>query len=99
MRNLFGLAPGGVYQAVTVTRYTGELLPFQAHALCRESAEGGHLFTLSNRSLRSRVGGFPFCGTFLPVAGTPRYGAPCPVELGLSSPLVSKYLGATTCSA
>ncbi len=25
------------------------------------------------------------CGTFLPVTGTPRYGAPCPVELGLSS--------------
>ena len=48
MRNLFGLAPGGVYQAVTVTRYTGELLPFQAHTLCRESARGGHLFTLSS---------------------------------------------------
>ena len=48
MRNLFGLAPGGVYQAVTVTRYTGELLPFQAHTLYRESAVGGHLFTLSS---------------------------------------------------
>ena len=26
-----------------------------------------------------------FCGTFLGVTPTPRYGAPCPVELGLSS--------------
>jgi len=44
--------------------------------------KSGHLFTLSP-NIR---GGFPFCGTFLPVAGTPCYGAPCPMELGLSSP-------------
>jgi len=31
-------------------------------------------------------GGFPFCGTFLGVIPTPYYGAPCPLELGLSSP-------------
>src|SRR4030042_2532338 len=35
-RNLFGLAPGGVYQATPITQGTGELLP--------------HLFTLIPRS-------------------------------------------------
>ena len=34
---LFGLAPGGVYQAIPVTRDTGELLP--------------HLFTLTIKGL------------------------------------------------
>ena len=29
---------------------------------------------------------FAFCGTFLPVTRTGRYPAPCPMELGLSSP-------------
>jgi len=33
-----------------------------------------------------------FCGTFLRVATTPRYGAPCPPELGLSSRIASKQL-------
>ncbi len=36
-RNLFGLAPGGVYPAIPITRNTGELLP--------------HLFTLTHRDL------------------------------------------------
>lgn len=68
---LFGLAPGGVYLASSVTTGAGELLP--------------HPFTLTvaNKGLPRR---FTFCGTFLPVTGTGRYPAPCPVELGLSSP-------------
>jgi hypothetical protein len=67
---LFGLAPGGVYLASNVTTGAGELLP--------------HPFTLTvgNKGLLRR---FAFCGTFLPVTGTGRYPAPCPVELGLSS--------------
>ena len=70
---LFGLAPGGVCLAPTVTDRTGELLP--------------HRFTLT--SLTRSVSGrrFAFCGTFLPVARTGRYPAPCPLEPGLSSPL------------
>ena len=73
---LFGLAPGGVCLAPTVTDRTGELLP--------------HRFTLT--SLTGSVSGrrFAFCGTFLPVAGTGRYPAPCPLEPGLSSPLPRK---------
>ena len=68
---LFGLAPGGVYLASNVTIGAGELLP--------------HPFTLTgaNQGFPRR---FAFCGTFLPVTGTGRYPAPCPVELGLSSP-------------
>jgi hypothetical protein len=42
-----------------------------------------HLFTLTPGLARER---FVFCGTFLPVARTGRYPAPCPVEPGLSSP-------------
>ena len=70
---LFGLAPGGVYQALDVTIETGELLP--------------HRFTLTQRDRHShRLSGRSiFCGTFLPVTGTGYYPAPCPVELGLSS--------------
>ena len=66
-RSLFGLAPGGVYQASPVTRGTGELLPRH--------------FTLTPSSGRQRrlpTGRYLFCGTFLPVTGTPRYGAPTP---------------------
>ena len=66
---LFGLAPGGVYQASPVTRGTGALLP--------------HLFTLTGDPDGFRR--YLFCGTFLHVAVTPRYGAPCPVVFGLSS--------------
>ena len=47
--SLFGLAPGGVYQAFPVTWKAGELLP--------------RLFTLSMKK-NIFHGGFPFCGTF-----------------------------------
>jgi len=52
-QDLFGLAPGGVYQAIPITRDTGELLP--------------HLFTLTpwNRRHRHFIGRYLFCGTFL----------------------------------
>ncbi len=68
---LFGLAPSGVCRASDVTTGAGELLP--------------HRFTLAsgNKSSPRRS---TFCGTFLPVTGTGRYPAPCPMELGLSSP-------------
>jgi hypothetical protein len=68
---LFGLAPGGVFLAPAVTGRTGELLP--------------HRFTLT--PAERPPGRFPFCGTFLPVARTGSYPAPCPAEPGLSSPL------------
>ena len=56
---LFGLAPGGVYQAPAVTSGTGELLP--------------HPFTLTFvRYPGYLTRRFPFCGTILPVAGTGR---------------------------
>jgi hypothetical protein len=79
-RGLFGLAPGGVYQATPIARDTGELLP--------------RLFTLTH--LRQGFGGrYFFCGTFLTpkscipgFRSSPYYGPPCPVELGLSSPHV-----------
>ncbi len=69
---LFGLAPGGVYRAPAVTGRSGELLP--------------HPFTLTPADAEHRRRRFPFCGTFLPVAGTGDYPAPCPAEPGLSSP-------------
>ena len=71
--SLFGLAPGGVYLASPVTRGTGALLP--------------HLFTLTPRDTHGRylTERYLFCGTFLRVTTTPCYGAPCPLELGLSS--------------
>jgi len=69
---LFGLAPGGVYQAPAVTGRSGELLP--------------HPFTLTPGDATHQRRRFPFCGTFLPVSGTGNYPAPCPAEPGLSSP-------------
>ena len=96
-RNLFGLAPGGVYLAIPITRITGELLP--------------RLFTLTLWNWRSRhsTGRYVFCGTFLipefclAVFGdSPHYGPPCPAELGLSSPPDFPHCvisgGATICS-
>jgi len=72
-RDLFGLAPGGVCQAILIAQNTGELLP--------------RLFTL----IPPKAGRYLFCGTFLIPSLTrwnsPCYGPPCPVELGLSSPL------------
>ena len=69
---LFGLAPGGVCLASPVTRGTGALLP--------------HRFTLTwypNNCLGA--GRYTFCCTFLRVATTSRYEAPCPAVFGLSS--------------
>ena len=80
-RNLFGLAPGGVYLAAPIARGTGELLP--------------RLFTLIlwNGKNGYSTGRYVFCGTFLIskscISGfrdSPGYGPPCPAELGLSSP-------------
>ncbi len=45
-----------------------------------------HPFTLTRQPSAWR---FPFCCTFLPVAGTGCYPALCPVEPGLSSPHVN----------
>ena len=41
-------------------------------------------------TIKSRVGCVFFCGTFLKVALTPRYGVSCPVEPGLSSLLTQR---------
>ena len=98
--SLFGLAPGGVYLAPTVTGRTGELLP-HPFTLTRHSVsspthmhqdllrriwpKGRNPHMTSLRKLSAWR--FPFCGTCLPVAATGRYPAPCPVEPGLSSPL------------
>ena len=77
-RGLFGLAPGGVYPAAPIAQGTGELLP--------------RLFTLTlwNIGFAYSTGRYIFCGTFLTpglsTGGSPRYGPPCPAELGLSSP-------------
>jgi len=47
------------------------------------------------------AGRYVFCGTFRGIAARPRYGPPCPVELGLSSPLIrsARNRGATIRSA
>jgi len=52
-RDLFGLAPGGVYPAIPIAQGTGELLP--------------HLFTLTlwNGGYAYSTGRYLFCGTFL----------------------------------
>ena len=95
MRNLFGLAPGGVYQAVTVTRYTGELLPFQAHTLRREPAAAGTFSPFP--ALRGWW--FPFLWHFpsrYRDSGL-RSTSPCGARTFL--PVRSKYNGATTCTA
>ena len=47
-----------------------------------------HPFTLTGRG-RGPGRRFAFCGTFLRVAPTGRYPAPCPLELGLSSRALS----------
>ena len=52
-RNLFGLAPGGVYLAIPITQNTGELLP--------------HLFTLTRRGLRLGGGMFSVALSLPPV--------------------------------
>jgi hypothetical protein len=81
-QGLFGLAPGGVYQATSIARGTGGLLP--------------RLFNLTLWNRRSAIpqGGMFSVALSLPCEGgvaatsqgSPRYGPPCPMELGLSSP-------------
>ncbi len=77
-RGLFGLAPGGVYLATPIAQGTGELLP--------------RLFTLTLWNGVAAIlqdGMFSVALSFPPARRTgdsPRYGPPCPVELGLSSP-------------
>jgi hypothetical protein len=86
--SLFGLAPGGVYQALDVTIGTGALLP--------------HRFTLTGVTTCSHwlcltsTRRFVFCGTILRVTPTGRYPAPCSAEPGLSSPC--RLQGAIICS-
>src|ERR1700751_2623951 len=72
-------APFGAYRAILlqvgftrlhVTVELRELLP--------------HDFTLARRDESRRA--VCFCGTFLRLASTGRYPAPCPVKPGLSSP-------------
>lgn len=67
---LFDLAPDRVCQAAAVASGAGELLP--------------HLFTIAaGNKFPGRL--FVFCGTFLEVTLTPRYGVSCSTEPGLSS--------------
>ncbi len=74
---LLGLAPGGVCRASAVTNgAVSSYLTFSP------------LPHQTNKPLKGR---YIFCGTFLPVAGTPCYGAPCPVEPGLSSLLCNAH--------
>ena len=95
-RNLFGLAPGGVYQATPIAQGTGELLP--------------RLFTLTlwNGAYAYSTGRYISVALSLPrnpvlseFRSSPRYGPPCPAELGLSSPpdflLRTNSEGATIC--
>jgi len=42
-------------------------------------------FRFPRRARKATAGRYIFCCTFLRVAATPRYGAPCPVVFGLSS--------------
>jgi hypothetical protein len=74
-RGLFGLAPGGVYQAIPVARDTGELLPHLFTLIPRFA--GRYLFCGTFLTPTSCIPGSRSC---------PYYGPPCPVELGLSSP-------------
>ena len=94
---LFGLAPGGVYQASAVASRSGELLPHpftltghstlsKTHPQSPESRGHDNPWIQGEFSGGLSVRRSPFCGTFLPVAGTGCYPAPCPVEPGLSSP-------------
>ena len=75
--SLFGLAPSGGLPSPGVTIETGALLP--------------HRFTLTKHGARwssvlvHGLWRFVFCGTFLRVAPTGSYPAPCSAEPGLSS--------------
>ena len=71
--SLLGLAPGGVYLAARVTPDAGALLPHRFTLTCAPS---------SKRQCHRR---FALCCTFLRVASTGSYPAPCPSESGRSS--------------
>ena len=58
--------------ALTLSRYLSLFLT-------RETTPPFHPYSIK------KMERYIFCCTFLPVTGTPRYGALCPVELGLSS--------------
>jgi len=87
---LFGLAPGGVYLAIQSPECWWALTsPF--HPYLQRRSEFGKVilwiawFQLSLSGLWSPLTAVYFCGTFLGVAPTGRYPAPCPAELRLSS--------------
>src|SRR5207247_3308279 len=72
---LRGLAPDGVCRAARVAPGAGALLPHRFTLTCAEPR-------LATRSRHRRS---VLCGTFLRVAPTGCYPAPCPVESGRSS--------------
>ena len=80
---LFGLAPGGVCRATRVTPGAGALLPHRFTLTCAPAR--------SRRHRRSAL-----CCTFLRVAPTGCYPAPCPVESGRSS---DRYVAARHAAA
>jgi hypothetical protein len=69
-RPLFGLAPGGVCRATSVTG--GAVRSYRTLSPLPVPPWGGHRR-------------FAFCCTFRRLAAPGRYPAPCPAELGLSS--------------
>ena len=78
-RNLFGLAPGGVYLATLITQDTvGSYPTFSPLPTKTEVLEGGMF--LWHFPYPREIGIPPFH------RNSPRYGPPCPAELGLSSP-------------
>jgi hypothetical protein len=112
-QDLFGLAPGGVYQATSIARGTGGLLPrlftltrqglrLEVRSLAFEVRRFPRNSSLKTRhSPQSGAGGVFSVALSLPreagVAAasqsSPRYGPPCPMELGLSSPQISREPG------
>lgn len=71
---LFGLAPGGVYRAANCCQLRGALLP--------------HPFTLTCALALNSHRRFVLCCTSRRLSPPRRYLAPCPMEPGLSSPLL-----------
>lgn len=69
-RHLFGLAPGGVYLASGIAAETVSSYLTLAPSPVFQHKEPSAVY---------------FCGTFRGVTPPPCYGAPCPVEFGLSS--------------
>jgi hypothetical protein len=78
-RGLFGLAPGGVYLATLIAQGTvGSYPTFSPLPAKTEVLEGGMF--LWHFPYPRETGVPPFH------RNSPRYGPPCPAELGLSSP-------------